>query len=404
MLGGRATFRKANPMPSPHNPANQHVVIVLKTNAGGFWIRSQIVALLERGARVTLIIPPGPGRLRARVKDLDIEVLDSPFSFSFRPNLTNAKGLWKLRKLIASLRPTAVFYHLYASALASRLSTFGLRIPRIHMVAGPLYLESKLIARVEGFLRALDTALISGSDYTYRAYEELTGPRPKHHTVIPYGVDTSVFLPSQEPQEAVRERLGIDADAFVAVVVAYTYAPKEMLGQRIGVKGHEILLEAWQEFVEQHDGPTELIIVGSGFDEAGEQHRQYLMAQEYPNVRWFNTVEDVQPYYHAADVSVSPSISENHGAALEAGACGCPQIVSQAGGLPETVTNASGWVYPTLEVEALTACLREASAQRRSGELKDKSKAARELMEERFDARQCAHKVADVIAEAQRKR
>ncbi|WP_290221180.1 glycosyltransferase family 4 protein [Corynebacterium atrinae] len=356
-----------------------------------------MVELLRRGAKVTLIIPAGPGRLRKRLDDLDIAVLDSPFDFTFRPSRRTVRGLWQLRRLISSLKPTVIFYHLYASALAARISSVFTGVPRVHMVAGPLYLESPIISKVEGVLRRMDSVLISGSKFTFQEYEKLCGPRPSRHLTIPYGVDTSVFLPSALPKIDVRRSLGIAPEEFVAIMVAYTYAPKDILGQEVGVKGHEILLEAWSQFTSENPGPARLVIVGSGFDETEELHRQKLIAKGAEKVEWIDTVEDVQPYYHAADVSVSSSISENHGAALEAGACGCPQIVSNAGGLPETVQVTSGWVYPMTDVNLLVECLKSALEEKRNGKLEKRSLAAREFIVSRFDARECAERVADAI-------
>lgn len=381
-----------------------HVAILLKTNEGGLWIRAQVEELLRRGARVSLIIPPGPGQLKRHLSDLNINVVDSPFNFSFKPVPSTFVGLFRLRRLIRLLQPSVVFYHLYASALAGRLSTAFLRIPRVHMVAGPLYLESPLISRVEGVLRAMDSVIISGSDFTYRAYEKLKGLRPGRHESIAYGVDSTRFDVRNGPRESLRGALGMKSNAFTAVMVAYTYAPKQMLDFSVGVKGHELLLQAWKSFHAQHPEDTELYIVGSGFDEAGEKHRQRLIAQQVSGITWVDTVEDVRDYYHASDVSVSPSVSENHGAAMEAGACGCPQIVSEAGGLPEMVNETSGWVYPVFDVDALANRLNEAYEAWSQGTLNNRALEARRHISSSFDAALCAAKVVDVILDAEHSR
>jgi glycosyltransferase involved in cell wall biosynthesis len=69
-------------------------------------------------------------------------------------------------------------------------------------------------------------------------------------------------------------------------------------------------------------------------------------------------VRDVRPYYCASDVSVAPSLSENHGAAAEAAALGVPTIASAVGGLPEVVTDGwNGWLVPPDDRKALASAL-----------------------------------------------
>jgi glycosyltransferase involved in cell wall biosynthesis len=186
----------------------------------------------------------------------------------------------------------------------------------------------------------------------------------------------------------------------VVIMVAYVYAPKSLVHRGTGIKGHNILLEAWRTF--HQDCPAaRLILVGGGWDAAGEAHRQDLIARYAvtadPSVEWATGVIDVGRYYAAADVSVSPSLSENHGAALEAGACGVPSIVSDAGGLPETVSASSGWVVPAGDDAAVLAALGTAESAYRAGELGRRGQSARALVERRFDSSDCARAVADVL-------
>ena len=80
-------------------------------------------------------------------------------------------------------------------------------------------------------------------------------------------------------------------------------------------------------------------------------------------VHWVGHVDDVVPWYHAADVSIAPSRSENHGAAGEASLLAVPTIASRVGGLPELVIeDETGWLVPPDDPEALMAALRRAIA------------------------------------------
>lgn len=381
------------------------VLVSVKTTEGGLWIVPQVRALRAMGATVVVVLPAGDGRLVRAIEqviatDPAIELHRTSFDFRFRPSLRTARGLLAHRRLLRRLRVDAALYHLYATALATRFALWGSPARRVHMVAGPLYLESRPIRLVERLLCRLDHHLIAGSAYTGRAYESLGMPAHRL-SVVPYGVDLEHFAPEPESLGAARSRLGLPGDAFVAVTVAFVYAPKSLVHSRDGIKGHRVLLEAWAELRGDHPD-ARLLLVGSGFDAEGEAYRQQLVAGlptslSELGVLWLDSVDDVREAYRAANVSVSPSLSENHGAAVEAGAMGCPSIVSDAGGLPETVTTESGWIVRAGDAHDLARALRIAAAEHLTGALAARGGRAREHIERGFALDDCARMVARIV-------
>ncbi|SCF29570.1 glycosyltransferase [Micromonospora mirobrigensis] len=383
------------------------IALLLKTNEGGLWVVPQLEELRRRGHEVLAILPPGDGRLTRELRQRGFPVLPSPFSFGFAPRWATIRGLLRLRRLLRGVRPDVVLYHLYASALAARLTTLGRRLRRVHMVAGPLYLESPLIRRAERALWRLDTVTVCGARFTSEFYGRLGCP-PARRPVVPYGTDTDRFAPPpdrdhRERQAKARAELGLPPAAFVVIMVAYVYPPRRLVHQGIGIKGHDVLLAAWGQFSAQRPD-AHLLLVGAGWGEAGEAHRHALLDRfrvaENPSVSWLTSVSDVRPCYLAADLSVAPSMSENHGSALEAGAMGVPSIVSDAGGLPETVDAHSGWVVPRGDVPALLSALLLAHAEWSSGALAERARRSRRRVVERFDSRDAAVALADVIEAA----
>jgi glycosyltransferase involved in cell wall biosynthesis len=378
------------------------IVVVLKTAEGGLWTVPHIKELCRRGHRVVAVLPPG-GRLRAALRDLPVDVVDAPLDFRFGPRLETLRGLVRLRRLLRSLRPDVVHYHLYASALAARLATVGLRIRRVHMVAGPLYLESRLIRTFERALCRLDHLTIGGSEYTSRRYRAL-GLSEARTPAQSYGIDLTSFQPPTETERAkARAELGLDDATFMAIMVAYVYGPKRSVFRGQGIKGHDVLLEAWQRFVRDHPD-ARLVIVGGGFGAAGQAHleelrQRYAVAAD-PSITWVATVDDVRSYYRAADVSVSPSRSDNHGAAVEAGAMGVPSIVSDAGALPETVAPGSGWIVAAGHADALEETLIQAHAAFGDGSLRTRGALARHHIARSFELGRASARVADLIETA----
>lgn len=375
------------------------IALVIKTTHGGLWTVPQIHELRARGHEVTVVLPTGDGRLRRVLDAHGIPVVESGFSFGFRPRLATLRGLLALRRQLVAIAPDVVFYHLYASALAARLAGAGLEAARVHMVAGPLYLESPWIRAAERLLVKLDTVTICGSAFTADAYRRL-GRTAEEAPTISYGVDTTHFRPlDEQTARSYRAEIGAGESTFVVVMVAFVYAPKRAVHAGHGVKGHTVLLEAWTTFHRRHPD-SRLVVVGGGIDDAGARYRETL-ASRYDatdhGITWVATADDVRRYYAAADLSVSPSLSENHGAALEAGAMGVPSIVSDAGALPETVGPETGWVVPRGGVATLGSALEAAHGEHVAGNLGARGRRSREFVQRTFERSRSSAAVADVI-------
>ncbi|WP_422741271.1 glycosyltransferase [Micromonospora sp. WMMD754] len=380
------------------------IVVVTKTNEGGAWIATQARTLQARGHEPVVILPAGPGRLTARLEELGVRTVASPFDFRFRPTPATVVRLWRLRRLLRGLRPDVVNYHLYAAALAVRLASLGLRFRRVHTVVGPLFLESPVIRAVERVLCRLDHLVVCGTAYTSRRYGELGLPVERRPTVT-VGIDMSHYTPPErrESERAkARAELGLPQQAFVVIMVAFVYPPRRLDGARRGIKGHDVLFEAWRVFRTRRPD-AHLLLVGGGNGPGGVAYRNELVRRydvtADSSVTWLNSVEDVRPAYRAANLSVSPSLSEGHGAPVEAHAMSVPSVVSDAGGLPETVDGQSGWVVPRGDATALAEALEAAYREYATGRLDAHGDHARRYTERHFDRQQAEHRVVDLVEE-----
>lgn len=364
------------------------IVTVIKTSTGASWLLPLMSALLDSGHEPVVLLPQPDGPLGSRLRAAGITVTAAAAPAQSRSPLAQLRGVWRLRAQLRELRPDVLHYHLYASALSARFASLGLGVPRVHMVPGPLYLENPVINAVERWLCRLDDIVICTSDHLRDRYQRLGLPSDRL-PVIPYGVDCNRFTPASDAERgAARMRLSAGPDDFVALCVAYIYAPKRLVHRGAGIKGHEVLLAAWSRFVSA-GGRGRLLFVGSGFGPAGEQHREQLRAAGAglagaDSVTWVDGVEDVRAFYAAVDVSVSPSLSENYGAVAEASACGVPSIASAVGGMPELVDAGTGYLVPPRDVGALTQALHDAARDRDTGALTHRGAAARRRALERL--------------------
>lgn len=376
------------------------IACVVKARSGANWFVRQVHAMVARGHSVTAFVPVARGPLGAAFEAAGARVVSAPTGFGGATVPFVGLNALRLRRQLARERPDVIFYQLWASAVTTRLAAAGLpHARRVHMVPGPMFLEQPLSRLVEQFMVRLDDHVIAGSRHTSQIYAGWGLP-PTRLSTVAYGADVQHFaMRTDADRLEARRQLGLPDDAFVAVMVSYVYGGKRLAHSGLPIKGHADLLEAWQTLRPAVPRPKRLLIVGGGFDARGEAHRRdlierYRIATD-PEILWVESVADVRPYYRAADVSVSPSLSDNHGAAVEASAMGVPSIVSDAGGLPEVVAG-SGWVFPRGDAKALQARLLEASSLT-GEELSALGMAARNVAESQFDADACARQVVRII-------
>lgn len=184
----------------------------------------------------------------------------------------------------------------------------------------------------------------------------LYGADPVKITVIPCGVDLSLFRPI--PMDEARERLDICERKHMVLFV----------GRIERLKGIDTLLEAMAIVVRDFPNWQEKIcvcIVGGDTSEDSAvvdremQRLQDLRAElgiaDLVTFLGAQTQDALPDHYSAADVVVMPSYYESFGmVAMEAMACGTPVIASQVGGLAFTVQDGvTGFLVPDRNPPAL---------------------------------------------------
>jgi glycosyltransferase involved in cell wall biosynthesis len=145
--------------------------------------------------------------------------------------------------------------------------------------------------------------------------------------VVPVGIDPCRFsTPDREQRRQDRAQLGIADEDVVFLSVA--------LLRRI--KGQDVLVRAFQR-VHEHNPHARLILVGEG-ELHGELDSLIQQLGLASCARLTGFVDDVMPYFRAADVYVHPSRGDaGPYSPLEAMACSLPVISTSVGALPEIV-------------------------------------------------------------------
>lgn len=375
---------------APQRPLRgKRVAIVTKTNQGAKWLFPYATAVKESGADIAVFLPPAPGDLDERLTSAGFHVVRTA-ALTASP-LAVLRALPSFRKQLSEFEPDLVNYFLYRSAVVTRLVSLGKPWVTVHSVPGPLFYESKIVSVMERLSARLDHYLFAGSHAAASCAERIGFPTDRIR-VVRFGADMAHFEPATAPQKSqARARLGLPEGEPLFVMVAYWYGPKRLALGNSDVKGHDVLLAAWKRFTSQ-GGRGHLLLVGGGFGEHGAAYRAASIAEygltSAASVTLLDTVEDVRDAYRAADVSVSPSRSDNYGAASEASAMGLPTIAAAVGGLPEIVKrDSTGWLFPSGDVSALVAELESASAAVRSGQAREFGQHARRNVEHLLDWR-----------------
>ncbi|MBD2438323.1 glycosyltransferase [Nostoc sp. FACHB-110] len=171
--------------------------------------------------------------------------------------------------------------------------------------------------------------------------------------VLKNAVDLEVFAP-QQTTTVNKESLGIAEDELVI----------GFCGELREKKGQQFLLNAFTTVRSQH--PACLLIIGEV--RASQESVLQLYASEYPEnaqriiiTGHLNHPQTVAAHLQLCDVYLQPSLWEGMpNALLEAMACGCCCIASDAGGIPEVITHGeNGFILPRSQLHKLGAAVLE---------------------------------------------
>jgi len=163
--------------------------------------------------------------------------------------------------------------------------------------------------------------------------------------VIPNGIDTDRFRPSDECRAEVRRQLGVESNAPLCGIVAALRVEKN----------HLLFLEA-AEIVHRSLPQAHFVIVGEGPERnrLEEATRQKGLVD---HVHFLGSRHDVPRLLSAMDVFSLTSRSEaNPVSILEAMACGLPVVATRVGSVPETVSpGATGFLVEPNQASALAS-------------------------------------------------
>ena len=231
------------------------------------------------------------------------------------------------------------------------------------------------------------TLTVTISKYSYEKIVQFYGVDKAKIRIVPNGVDTQKFKPS-EGCETIKRQIGIDSKLCVLFV-----------GRLIPRKGLTFLVEAAKHIVKEHS-QTMFLIVGDG---PLKQHLiTYLEKMNLlGNFVFLGDANErtLPALYNCADVFVLPSIQEGQGIALlEAQATAKPVVAFDVGGVCEAVLDKESGLLMKPDSNQLADAIIKLLA---NWSLREKMGGkGRKFIENNFSWDVCAQKLLQVYREA----
>ncbi len=335
------------------------VLHIVKTSDGARWAAAQARNLVEAGLEVHVALPSLSGAVVKVWQESGCVIHVANLCFpSERP--------WELpmvclaaRRLVDDVVPDLIHSHFVSTTMLVRVALGPYHpVPRLFQVPGPLHLEHWAPRAAEIITAGPRDYWIGSSRCIVERYRNAGVPCSRVFLSY-YGLDA---LPSVR-SGYLRNRLKIPRSQKIVGNINLIYPPKVLLGQRVGLKGHEDVIDALELLLRDHDDVVG-VLIGSTF---GAKSTDYEDALRKRAVKVgggrilmpgrFNSVEVMQSWADF-DCAVHVPHSENCGGVVEPLLAAVPTVAAEVGGLPEVVVhNRSGLLVPVRSPKSIAAAV-----------------------------------------------
>lgn len=232
-------------------------------------------------------------------------------------HLFDIPGIRRLRRLIREEKTDIIITYLFHADMLGRLALYDVTESPIIPFLRTTYNHPKyLVARIlEWCTKSLVKRYLANSEAVKNFYINHIGIPPEKITVIPNGIDISVY--ENASGSKIIRKLNLPDHRFVITCVANLASNK----------GHRYLLEAFESVFQQHP-EAYLLLVGDG-PERRNLENQIKKYQSKNNIFFLGRRTDVPDILKASDCFVLPTLFEGmSNAILEAMAAGLPVITT----------------------------------------------------------------------------
>lgn len=371
------------------------VLQVVKTSEGAQWAARQVAKLVRQGLDVHVALPGSSGCAIPAWQESGAVLHFVDCSLPIRRPGEMWKSIAQVRRLVHEVRPDIIHSHFVSTTLMLRWALGrNHAIPRVFQVPGPLHLEHWNSKWAEIFSAGENDYWIASSQSIMRLYERANISLAKRFMSY-YSADTDSF--STRRENYLRDRLNIPRNAVVVGNINLIYPPKRYLGQAVGLKCHEDIIEAISQVQRVRDDVWGVLVGGTFGKSRKYEEKLRRLAQEKGAGKIlmpgkFDAAE-VGLSWPDFDCAVHVPLSENCGGVVEPLLSGVPTIAGDVGGLPEVVQpGKTGKLVPIRRPDLLAKAVLDVLDNYDS--YKHMADLGRELVSVMFNAERCASEVA----------
>jgi glycosyltransferase involved in cell wall biosynthesis len=329
------------------------ILQVAATPVGGAWFADQVTGLARRGHTVRVVLP-GPGPLADRLAGAGIGVDIVRFRGKRPEQMPRiAAAELRLLRLVREFQPDVIHAHLLKAILACRLASAGHRPAlRVTQLPGTVHLRIAPLRWLDRCTLWRDDVVIGSCQAIADQYQAM-GARSV--AVSYYGCDVHAIDPAT-PRAPFRREFGLADDTPAIGMIAHMYRSKLRAFKDIGVKGHEVFIDAAPLIRDKIPGAA-IFVVGDELakDSGYRRDLQARAAARDAGVIFTGYRPDIAAVLAGLDVVACPSMEESACyAAVEALLMGKGVVASDVGGLPDTIRHGqTGLLVPPGDPAAL---------------------------------------------------
>jgi len=336
------------------------VLHVLKTSDGAEWAALQVTELVRSGIEVHVVLPSAAGRMLPLWQESGATIHTAVIDWTVQTVAAWPKVKRAISTLVGDLKPDLIHSHFLSSTvLLRRALGVKSRIPRLFQVPGPLHLEYDILRRAELMTAGPLDCWIASSRCILNHYQ--TAGVPENRLFLSYyGTNVNTF--HTERTGYLRRKLRLDDHTIIVGNANYIYPPRRYLGQKVGLKCHEDIIDALGTVIQQKDDVVG-VLIGGTFAGSGEYERQLraraaAVGGDRIIMTGYMPGAEVRQAWSDFDLAIHVPLSENCGGVLEPMLSGVPVIAGQVGGLPEIVMEGvSGSTVPIQRPDLLARCI-----------------------------------------------
>lgn len=298
-------------------------------------VLSHVVNGLDRDrydVAVISMLPFDEEQVRLRIPNARV------YSLNMERGRANLQDIGSFGRIISDLNPHVVYCWMHHAILLGRVSEYVKPRQRVLITSfrserSPSSSSVRAGLRVSRWLDAVSVAVSA------RVAEQICRERLAVHSrirVIPNGVDTQRFRPTEESRRLARHELGISEDTLLFTA----------LGRLEPAKGYSVLLKSFTEVVAAVPN-ARLVIAGEGSERHALEMQIDLLGLR-STVTLLGHVDEPGRVLTASDCHVLPSLWEGmSNSMLEAMSCGVLCVASDVGGVRDVITDGeTGYVVP----------------------------------------------------------